>query len=58
MFTDAAEADVDLVAVVEGTVVAMREETTVSTILDVFQQPRRCLALNDLLPAGSPPKEV
>jgi hypothetical protein len=58
MVTDAAEADVDLVAVAEGTVAAMKEETTVSTILDVFQQPRRCLALNDILPAGSPPKEV
>jgi len=42
---DTAEADVDLVAVSEGTVVAMREETTVPTILDVFQQKRRCLAL-------------
>jgi len=50
MVTDAAEADVDLVAMAEGTVAAMKEETTVSTILDV--------SLNDLLPAGSPPKEV
>jgi len=34
MVTDAAEADVDLVAVVEGTVAALREETTVPTILE------------------------
>jgi hypothetical protein len=58
MVTDAAEADVDLVAVAKGTVAALREETTVPTILDVFQQPRRCLALNNLLLDGSPPKEV
>ena len=58
MVTDEAEADVDLIAVAAGTVAAMREETTVATILDVFQLPRRCLALNDLLPLGGPPKEV
>jgi len=38
MVTDAAEADVDLVAVAEGMVAALREETTVPTILDVFQE--------------------
>ena len=58
MVTDEAEADVDLVAVAAGTVAAMGEETTVATIMDVFQLPQRCLALNDILPEGSPPKEV
>ena len=29
-----------------------------ATILDVFQLSQRCLALIDLLPEGSPPKEV
>ena len=36
----------------------MGEETTVATIMDVFQLPQRCFALNDILPEGSPPKEV
>jgi hypothetical protein len=55
---DEAEADVDLVAVASSTVAALREETTVSTILAVFQQPRRCLALNDPLPEECPQKEI
>lgn len=49
--------DVDLVAVAGSAFTALSVNQTVSTILSVFQQPRRCAPLNEALPPGASPLE-